>query len=303
MRAALLLWIASVATAASPTDCAPCHPAQTAKFADSGMAKALFEVKNSKILLDSGHLLTKIDGFSYQIDASGLSVTDGKETLKVPIAWAFGNGAVGQTFLFQREGRWYESRVSYYSALKGLDLTIGTSTVATRNLLEAAGRLTSISEAAQCFSCHATGARAGIQCERCHTGNHGSMPKLGAMSTEETSEFCGQCHRTWSRIALNGPRGIQNIRFQPYRLALSKCYDAEDRRIRCTECHNPHRAVETAAASYDVRCGACHAAGACKVGSRDCVTCHMPKLELPGAHQKFTDHRIRIVRANEPYPD
>jgi hypothetical protein len=29
----------------------------------------------------------------------------------------------------------------------------------------------------------------------------------------------------------------------------------------------------------------------------------MPKLDLPGAHKKFTDHEIRIVRANGAYPD
>jgi mono/diheme cytochrome c family protein len=64
--------------------------------------------------------------------------------------------------------------------------------------------------------------------------------------------------------------------------------------------------VETDAAAYDSKCGACHsrtAARRCKVASSNCVTCHMPRLDLPGAHQKFTDHRIRIVRANEAYPD
>jgi hypothetical protein len=29
----------------------------------------------------------------------------------------------------------------------------------------------------------------------------------------------------------------------------------------------------------------------------------MPRLDLPGAHRKFTDHWIRIAKANEPYPD
>jgi hypothetical protein len=29
----------------------------------------------------------------------------------------------------------------------------------------------------------------------------------------------------------------------------------------------------------------------------------MPRLELPGAHKKFTDHKIRVVKPNEPYPD
>jgi hypothetical protein len=126
------------------------------------------------------------------------------------------------------------------------------------------------------------------------------------------SDFCGQCHRTWSQIAAGGPRGIQNVRFQPYRLANSKCYDATDRRIRCTACHDPHRDLETSAGAYDAKCAACHSAAArrtkasarlCRVGVRDCATCHMPRLDLPGAHRKFTDHRIRIAKAGEPYPD
>jgi hypothetical protein len=29
----------------------------------------------------------------------------------------------------------------------------------------------------------------------------------------------------------------------------------------------------------------------------------MPKVELPGSHARFTDHDIRIVRANESYPN
>jgi len=33
-----------------------------------------------------------------------------------------------------------------------------------------------------------------------------------------------------------------------------------------------------------------------------CTTCHMPKYELPGGHFKFTDHDIRIVRLNAPFP-
>ena len=29
----------------------------------------------------------------------------------------------------------------------------------------------------------------------------------------------------------------------------------------------------------------------------------MPKYELPGAHSKFSDHYIRIVKSGEPYPN
>jgi hypothetical protein len=29
----------------------------------------------------------------------------------------------------------------------------------------------------------------------------------------------------------------------------------------------------------------------------------MPKIEIPGSHKLFTDHQIRIARANAPYPN
>jgi hypothetical protein len=29
----------------------------------------------------------------------------------------------------------------------------------------------------------------------------------------------------------------------------------------------------------------------------------MPKIEIPGSHFQFTDHRIRVVKAGEPFPN
>lgn len=332
-----LILIGSVHVAraiASPSACAPCHRAETAMFASAGMTLALESGRNSAILRANPKLYAKIGEYFYEISRAGnesiYTVTDGKQTLRIPIDWAFGQGAAGQTYVFLRDGRWYESRVSYYSALRGLDLTMGAQTIAPHNLLEAAGRLAGPVEVGQCFDCHATNVVKtpkpilstmieGVQCERCHGASEAhlrsashAMPKLGALTTEEMSDFCGQCHRTWSQIATSGPRGIQNVRFQPYRLGNSKCYDASDNRIRCTACHNPHRDVATSAAAYDAKCAACHSPAAaatkgsahiCRVAAKDCVSCHMPRLDLPGAHKKFTDHMIRIVRANQPYPD
>jgi hypothetical protein len=320
---ATVLLPASAAT--SPDACAPCHRAETAAFKQSPMTRALETGADASILRANPKLTATLGVYSYEIARSGdrpvYTVTDGKETIQVPVEWAFGQGSAGQTYVFRRDGQWYESRVSYFTALHGLDLTLGAS-VAPRNLTEAAGRLAPASEMRLCFDCHATHVpkstpfaldevTPGIQCERCHgpADAHlaGSpMKKLDALTTEQLSDFCGQCHRTWSQIALNGPHGIGNVRFQPYRLANSRCYDAADSRIKCTACHNPHRRVETAAAAYDAKCSACHSRTAtrrCKVASSNCVTCHMPRLDLPGAHQKFTDHRIRIVHANEAYPD
>jgi hypothetical protein len=133
------------------------------------------------------------------------------------------------------------------------------------------------------------------------------MDKLAAKTTEQLSDFCGQCHRTWQEIALSGKLGISNVRFQPYRLANSKCYSANDARIRCTACHNPHRELDRVADNYDNKCQACHSAATgyrvCSVAKANCASCHMPKLEIPGSHFRFTDHEIRIVKANEKYPD
>lgn len=42
---------------------------------------------------------------------------------------------------------------------------------------------------------------------------------------------------------------------------------------------------------------------ACLVAAKNCVTCHMPLVDFPNMHAPFTDHRIRIVRANSTYPD
>jgi hypothetical protein len=133
------------------------------------------------------------------------------------------------------------------------------------------------------------------------------MPKLAAQTAEEMSDLCGRCHRTWGQIAMNGPRGPLNVRFQPYRLTNSRCYNVADARIRCAACHDPHGPLETSAAAYDSKCGACHSAAAhtrtCPVAKQNCTTCHMPKVELPGAHARFTDHQIRIARTGDPYPN
>jgi hypothetical protein len=133
------------------------------------------------------------------------------------------------------------------------------------------------------------------------------------------SNFCGACHRTWEQVVLMQQElrrdgkdlGLNAVRFQPYRLTLSKCYDVSDRRISCTACHDPHHDPQRDAAFYDSKCAACHTpdkelsrvgkrvAKVCPTGKQKCVTCHMPVTELPGAHTKFADHFIRVVRPGE----
>jgi hypothetical protein len=316
--------------------CASCHPAQARSHPQTSMAHAMELVTECTILRTHPVLTFQEGAYSYRIERRGdqsiYTVSDGQQTFSVPIGWAFGLGLAGQTYVFENDGQLYESRVSFYSELNGLDLTLGAKNLRPTNMTQAAGRFMGRDEKVRCFGCHATNATlgnqltldhltAGVQCERCHgpTENHllgikrgdaalAHMSSLRRLSAEEFSNFCGQCHRTWDEVASGGTLGVSNVRFQPYRLTNSKCYDSEDARISCVSCHDPHNEVDRADSNYDPKCQACHGGGkpaarACKVSQKNCVSCHMPKIELPGAHHKFTDHQIRVVRANERYPN
>ena len=320
------------------TGCAKCHvEGRTQPTTD--MAHALETVEQTRILIDHP-LLTATDGkYAYRIERKGdqslYSVTDGTATITEPIRWAVGaSSALGQTFILEKDGKFYESRMSWFRELNGFGPTLGGHFAHPADLNEAAGRLMSQSETLRCFGCHATNAVSakqltldkmtpGVQCSHCHeaaeahlaamAGGSGKaavpagLGDLRDFTAENVSNFCGRCHRTWAEVLVEEDRSINNIRFQPYRLWGSKCYDPDDARISCVACHDPHKEFSVQAADYDAKCQTCHGGGkveakACPVSKNNCVSCHMPKIELPGAHYKFSDHRIRIVKPNEPYP-
>jgi len=290
------------------------------------MAHALQRPEQSRFLKENPELRFSGGGYAYQIrregDRSIYSVSSASGELSAPIAWAFGSGMTGQTYLLEQNGAWYESSVSFYPGIRGLDWTPGHATRIRANLDAALGRRIDAAEAKRCFGCHSDARNvaapiAGVQCAHCHAGasehaaavargdaKKAAMRKLSRLATEDLSELCSQCHPGWADIAAIGPRGVNNVRHQLYRLASSKCYDLADKRIACTACHDPHRGTVKEVSFYDAKCRACHStARTCPVAKQDCVTCHMPKTEIPGLHFQFTDHRIRVARAGEKYPD
>ena len=344
-----LLWLSVLAlpVAAAPStspganaSCATCHKQQAQFHPTTSMATALTTAARAAILQKHPAVKFFSPPYTYTItrdgDRSIYSVTDGKQTLSAPIAWAFGLGAAGQTYVYELNGNLYESRVSFFEELNGLDITMGAAKSVPKNLEEALGRRMDKKDKFECVSCHATGGMQnleinfeqlvpGVQCDNCHKGAQQhvtairsgdakaamAIPRLAKLSTEEMSEFCGRCHRTWADIATTGPHDINNVRFPPYRLTNSKCYDAADARISCIACHDPHRPSQHEAKVYDAKCQACHSPGSnspaaakiCHTAKSECVTCHMPKFEIPGSHHQFMDHRIRIARPNDPYPN
>jgi hypothetical protein len=322
--------------------CAECHKSKVMTARPNAMTTAMEPVGESKVLTANPKMSLSIGGYTYQITRRGqesiYTVSDGKQTISLPILYAFGQGKAGQTYVLKQDDIYYESLVSFYNEISGLDLTMGAQSVKPQSLMAAIGRQLSKNEAVSCFGCHSTGAVGGsrlhldklvpgVRCEACHgpgtdhvAAGKAGQPNAalifnpGRLGADELSqEFCASCHRGNEEFSSLKGMEINNVRFQPYRIFHSKCY-SDDRRIGCTACHNPHEAVKQDAAYYDAKCMSCHessaasrngeqSAPACKVGTKDCSSCHMPKTALPGAHFRFTDHYIRIVRPNERYPN
>jgi hypothetical protein len=180
----------------------------------------------------------------------------------------------------------------------------------------------------------------GVGCEACHGPGEQHVAAMRSGKGEDlhifnpetldpeslSQEFCGACHRSADTVGMMpNLGGIGNVRFQPYRISNSPGHDTNDKHFACTFCHDPHVDLKQQDASNDSKCTVCHVlrgpaqpsntsrpasertvrqstTKACPVASEGCVTCHMPKVELPGAHFKFTDHRIRIAKQGETYP-
>jgi hypothetical protein len=325
-------------------ECAKCHSTEAATQLSTPMAHASTPSPNAEILRDHDRLARDFPPYHYEIvrteSGSSYSVSDATNSIAEPLGWAFGIAHKGQTYIYQHNDLFYESRLSFYKTLKGLDLTTGHSSAAPDDLEAALGRRLADDEVHRCFGCHTTGstlidrfdpARAtpGVTCEQCHGPGtkHVNAIKTGKIDEGRRSvlnprplnpvasvDFCGACHRTWADVLQAGTTGVANVRFQPYRLENSKCWRPGDARLTCITCHNPHQQLIQDAGAYDVKCLSCHntrrgerlqnhPGKACPVSTKNCVTCHMPQVEMPTMHASFTDHRIRIAQANAPYPN
>lgn len=254
------------------------------------------------------------------------------QSFSAPLEWIFGSGRHGQTSLYRRNGEFWETHITTFKDF-GPDITPGESTAPPTSLTEALGRWIPAKELPQCFGCHTTAAMTknelntesvipGISCEGCHGpgaahvalahSGMGTNPGMtfnpARLAPSSSVDFCGSCHRTWWDVFQMRDPGIKVIRFPAYRLEQSRCWGNGDARITCVACHNPHTPLATEISAYDQKCLSCHVGSAaikrsadhpgaaCPVKTSNCASCHMPKYEMPQAHSRFTDHRIRVVR-------
>ncbi|HEY8151762.1 MAG TPA: multiheme c-type cytochrome [Vicinamibacteria bacterium] len=310
--------------------CADCHTRHAETQPSTRMARTAMRVEDSEVLRARPLLQFRSGAYTYEIAKGSYSASDGARSSTAPLRWAFGDGRVGQTYLFERDGALHEARVSYYDSVHALGFTPARAIARPRDLAEALSRPLDEAEARRCFGCHTTastvqgrfepsGLSPGVTCEACHgpgrahvaaietgrlTAARAAILNPAGLSPADRVDFCGACHATFWDVKLAGEKGVAALRSQPHRLQSSRCWGEGDARITCTACHDPHRPLVREAAAYDPKCLACHvAAGArptrerpgrsCPVGKDDCVSCHMPKYEVAEMHSSFTDHLIR----------
>jgi hypothetical protein len=268
------------------------------------------------------------------------TVSDGSAKRTDILQWAFGSGFTAQAYFWWHNGQPYESRYNYFPTAGQFDRTPGRLQGAPVSLDMAEGRLVAEFEARRCLACHATALTTaepltaaqfhpGVSCEACHgpglahveamkskTSTDLQIVSPARLKPAQAVDFCGACHGAPRDVVLAGTVGKITVRFPAYRLVKSRCWGTNgDARLTCFACHDPHKPLEHDSAAYDVACLRCHANGgtgsenvrahqaACPVAKSRCTSCHMPKVNVAEMHYDVTDHDIRIVKANAPFPN
>ncbi len=272
--------------------CAACHKQIVKEQQKTSMARAASRVEDTEVLRSNPNLSLSASQFQTAItrerQGSTYTVAQGGNSMSGPILWSMGDGLMGQTFILRSGGNLYESQLTYFPSIRGLDLTPGHSPAAPQDLEHAFGTLQSSDIAQHCFACHTTAsslhnefdpahATPGITCEACHGPGAGHVKAMQANQSEKGQEaildpaaftpvemvdFCGACHRAPMDVISAKDYVPINVRFQPYRLSKSRCFGKPDPRIICVACHDPHEQVVRDTEFYDTKCLACHASRA-----------------------------------------
>jgi Cytochrome c554 and c-prime len=311
--------------------CEQCHKEISAAQRKTPMARTLSRADGNAVLRDHPDLGFDHRQYKFRISTangkSTYSVSDGKEKITAVLNWAFGLGQVGQSYVYERNGAWYEARATFFPTLNNLEFTPTRALDAPQDVAEAMARPLGSEEMRRCFQCHATGVTTkpiveqsqftnGLSCEACHGpgGKHVAAKRAekllqgevsGAsggefifnprkLSPADSVDFCGACHATWWDVQLAALKGVPSIRSQPYRLQNSKCWGPGDPRITCIACHDPHQQLEKRAEMYDPKCLACHV-----TGKGETVTATQPGKPCPVATSKCSSCHMPKIEIRE----
>jgi hypothetical protein len=328
---------------AGASSCVSCHRKQSQTQMMSEMGLSLLRPADAQVLANHARLTFQRGPYRYTLSSESgyptFTVEDGHNKITEPFFMVVGSGKVFQAYLIQHAGEYYRAPVDYFTAQGKLGLDTEANPELPLTLDAALGQRLTADNVKGCFRCHSpasvvgdhidtTTAVRGITCEVCHGpgAKHVAAIRSGKptdstifnpahLSAYDKSGLCNQCHTSAAKMKEQNPHGVRNVVSPAFRLEQSRCFSNTDARTSCTLCHDPHVALVRETTAYDAKCLACHAqqtasqpqveqpAKQCKVGQRDCVRCHMPRVNIPNSPILFTDHRIRIAAAGAPYPD
>jgi len=136
-------------------------PTIAARQAKGPMARTLARVNEAELLRSHPKLTFQQGPYRYEVVASAVgstyTVRDDSHSLSASLLWVFGAGTVGQSYLYQHDGQWYEARVSFFGTLGNLNFTPGRALASPHTVEEAMSRPVSNTEVIGCFRCHAVG--------------------------------------------------------------------------------------------------------------------------------------------------
>jgi hypothetical protein len=205
------------------------------------------------------------------------------EVFETVIDYVFGSGDRGLTPVgHNATGDYFETRLSYYHAPVGWDVTTGHLPLPDLPPPLYQGKGVPEDGLRRCMHCHNTHPLAilrnsgpesldsAIGCERCHGpgSNHRqavatrradlSIARPSLASGAPIVALCGDCHSPRISGVKLSPDDPLSARFPGVALTWSRCYSGSEGALDCVTCHNPHQDVETRAAWYDSRCLECH---------------------------------------------
>ncbi len=318
--------------------CISCHPNESAAHQRSGHSHTAFPMEESE-------LAQQLDGTTYEdsldsrivdftLDDNGFfaKVTGQGETVHHRVDWLLGSGTHAQTAvsILVDKNAGLEHCWTWFTNQNELGRTPGQTDFKPHgeSIDSCGGRDMSTLEVTQCFSCHMTFGPApgqslaevkwqpNIRCERCHgprrihaeaalQGRAAEIkPMVNLKDPQVEMKLCAQCHR--DQVDEKSPEK-DVIRFQPYRLQKSPCYQADPSSLTCTTCHDPHDQTSHNIERYQQTCLNCHSKphqSQCDrdqnldIASDNCISCHMPAREWNNGIE-FVDHWIRVVEQNK----
>jgi tetratricopeptide (TPR) repeat protein len=303
-----ILLIFSLGSISAQDKCLPCHKAEIAAFAPSGMGRSIaapmprlpsFHEQTSDLTLS----VEERSGKTYhRVERAGI-------VAEHPVAIAIGSGAVGHSYGVRIGQSLFQSPISWFSQAHRWDASPGYDR---KTGLDFDRRITM-----ECLFCHSGGMRQvtdaphAITCERCHAASDKHFANPAKLDPSARDRICEQCHlqgearilnpgASWSdsdpaftTYVSSNAQGDQKVVSQVEQLALSKCAQKSGGKLWCGTCHNPHGvARDQRSVCLTCHAGSLPASHLAKV--EDCAKCHMPRT--PSAevvHTVYTDHRIR----------